>query len=149
MSMGNTVFALSDEVRNPQGVELQVYRMVDLSSLSEPLLPSVIPVKVGKVALPDFYRIIGVNMHRMSSDLALVGITRYAVAIAKFTIPGPIHDGPLTASVKTLMDDAQPDEDELLRREASVCVATGRLAVGIPTRDLQWRIQVFDYLSLA
>jgi hypothetical protein len=55
MPMGNAVLALSDEVRNPDVVELRFYRMVDLSSLSEPLLPSVLPIKVGEATLSDWY----------------------------------------------------------------------------------------------
>jgi hypothetical protein len=91
----------------------------------------------------------------MSADLAMLGIVgRDAVAIAKFTMPDPSHNGLLATSVKFLTDEAAQDEEDLYNQEASVCVATGRLVVTSPSivdEDGQWRrqgeVKVLDYLS--
>jgi hypothetical protein len=156
MSMGNAVLALSDGFLNPDGVELKFYRMVDLSSLSEPMLPSVLPIKVGEATLPDWYQFLGgASIHRMSADLAMLGVVgRDAVAIAKFTMPDPSHNRILATSVKFLTDEAAQDDGNLYGQAASVCVATGRLVVASPSivdEDGQWRrqgeVKVLDYLS--
>ncbi|KAH6918113.1 hypothetical protein BKA70DRAFT_1554254 [Coprinopsis sp. MPI-PUGE-AT-0042] len=149
-SSGNTFFALSEEVS--EAIELELYRMVDLASLSEPLLPSAIPVKVGEISLPNWYRLVaGANLQRTPSALVVIGISSGdAVAVAKIAIPHAAHDGLPTLSIKTLTDQAL--DDELFGQKVSACVATGRLVIAIRLRlngTTEWVIRVIDYLSLA
>ncbi|KAH6918126.1 hypothetical protein BKA70DRAFT_1416142 [Coprinopsis sp. MPI-PUGE-AT-0042] len=142
-SSGNTFFALIEEVSDT--INLELYRMADLASLSESLLPSAIPVKVGEISLPHWYRLVaGANLQRTSSGLVVIGITNgEAVAVAKITMP---NDGLPALSIKTLMDEA-PDR---FGQEVSLCVATGRLVVAIPPNEsTDWVIWVHDYLSQA
>ncbi|KAH6918129.1 hypothetical protein BKA70DRAFT_1175494 [Coprinopsis sp. MPI-PUGE-AT-0042] len=149
-SLGYTFFALSGEVSN--SLELRLFRMVDLASLSEPLLPSAIPVKVCGISFPKWNRFIGgANLQRMSSGLAMVGVSSGdAVAIAKIAVPHAACDGLPTLSIKTLTVETLDDEGRF-DQEVSACVATGRLVVAIPSKlngTTEWVVEVLDYLSL-
>ncbi|KAH6918116.1 hypothetical protein BKA70DRAFT_1554256, partial [Coprinopsis sp. MPI-PUGE-AT-0042] len=143
-SSGEAFFALGGEVS--ETIELQIYRMVDVASLSEPLLPSAILVKVGRISIPDWYRFIrGPNIQRMPSGLAVIGISEDAIAVAKIDVSLKAHDLPVP-SIKRLVDLGEEDFPE----EVSACVATGRLVVASrPNIDgrLEWVIRVTDYLS--
>ncbi|KAH6918130.1 hypothetical protein BKA70DRAFT_1554267 [Coprinopsis sp. MPI-PUGE-AT-0042] len=139
---GNAYFALGGEM--PDAMELQIYRMVNLASSTEPLLPSAMPVKVGEVSIPKWYNFIGgPYLQRLSSDLAVIGTAGGAVAVAKISIPQAGHDGLPSPSIKTLTDEVLYQEDDFVE-EVSACVATGRLVVV----HTDWVIRVIDYLSL-
>ncbi|KAH6905531.1 hypothetical protein BKA70DRAFT_497763 [Coprinopsis sp. MPI-PUGE-AT-0042] len=143
-------FALGVEM--PNAMELQIYRMVNLASLKEALLPPTMPIKVGEICIPKWYNLIGgPNLQRLSSDLAVIGTAGGAVAVAKISMPQAGRDGLPAPSIKTLTDEILYEEDDFVE-EVSACVATGRLVVAnLSSTDgnTEWVIRVIDYLSTA
>ncbi|KAH6905542.1 hypothetical protein BKA70DRAFT_1292479 [Coprinopsis sp. MPI-PUGE-AT-0042] len=148
-SSGDSFFAMGGDF--PGATEFDLYRMVDLTSLSEPLLPYTLPVKVGKFSIatrPCF--IGGPRLQRMSSDLAIIGITGGNLGVAKFAVSNTAQEK-LTSLFVTLTDEVLYEENDFFE-EVSACIATGRLVVANAVNVdgiSEWVVRVIDYLSPA
>ncbi|KAH6905540.1 hypothetical protein BKA70DRAFT_1564922 [Coprinopsis sp. MPI-PUGE-AT-0042] len=150
-SSGNNFFVLGGLFSGT--AEFDLYRMVDLASLSEPLLPYAIPVKVGMFSAANWCGFLaGPNLQRMASDLATIGITRGNLGVVRFAqVSNNAPQEELTAPSVTLTDEALYEEIDFIE-EVSACVATGRLVVANTVNvdgNSEWVVRVIDYLSPA